>query len=255
MVSYGRYAGQQVLGAGIRGAANYAGYRARRRFPGKKRGGANKFRRGLDRRNVGNYKFKALQEKKYHDVALSHAAASAQGTIGADAGPQAGTILAIAQGTAEQQRIGRKITITNINIRGNFTLPPGATFSSDMGRLIIYLDKQCNGATAAVTDIIKTNTVNECYRDFLNLSNSGRFVILQDLYFTMNSSCNDATINQFGEINKTHKYNKRCSIPIEYSSTAGAITEIKSNNICTLFVNHNAQIEYTADVRIRFTDS
>ncbi len=251
MVSYGRFAGQQALGAGIRGGAQYLGFRARQRYMSKnrRRPSSQKFRRGLDRRNVGNYKFKALQEKKFFETSLTAVAA------------QAGTIIDsinhVAQGTAENERIGRKITITNINIRGKFFTPAGgvnSTQASHEVRYILYLDKQCNGATATATTILETAAT----KSFLNLANSSRFVILQDLFFHINLQTQHTDATHFAQAQKTHKYNKRCNIPIEFNDVAGVIAEIRSNNIGLIVLaseNDPNGTAYSGTCRIRFTDS
>ena len=49
-------------------------------------------------------------------------------------------------------------------------------------RVMLYHDKQANGATAAVLDILESAD----YQSFNNLVNSGRFRILMDRTYAMN---------------------------------------------------------------------
>lgn len=197
-------------------------------------------------------------EKKYLDTAIGVAAFDTAGTI-----LNSGTIIVIPQGTTAVTRIGKKVVITNIHMRGKInvvsktsqTAPPTGTIF----RIIIYVDKQANKATAAVTDILNTAS----YLSFNNLTNSKRFVTLYDktssinynMYQDKDVSTNTAIEGNYGGRVRHIGFNKRCRIPIEYSSTTGAIGEITSNNIGVLCIANNANSQYAFEFRVRFTDS
>ena len=134
-------------------------------------------------------------EKKFYDGVLTEVSIPAAGSVmlWAAAGPSANTttIVDIAQGTGESQRIGRKCTITNIHIRLNYEfISSGSNDMTEMAeahetvRFILYWDKQCNGATAAVTDLLDTDV----YNSFRNLANGKRFNVLADKLLTFNST-------------------------------------------------------------------
>lgn len=121
-------------------------------------------------------------------------------------------------------------------------------------RLIMFVDKQANGATATVTDILESANI----MSFRNLANSGRFIILMDR--TMDMNCNagggNGSTTEYGTVETYMSFNKSCNIPIEFSSTTGAITEIRSNNIGILSIasaNNTATLD--SKIRIRFSDS
>lgn len=192
---------------------------------------------------------KASQELKFFDGSKGNTNLSATGAILDD------SLLEIAAGTGESNRIGRKITVKKISIRGFFKAAT-ATASANTGnrcRIIVYLDKQANGATAAVGDILEDADIN----GFRNLTNVGRFYVLYDKIMNVNNlaGAGNGTTDNYGEAHYGFQMHKSCSIPIEYSGTAGAITEFASNNIGVLAIDEesNAAIQYRW--RVRFTDS
>ncbi len=114
----------------------------------------------------------------------------------------------------------------------------------------MYLDKQANGAAAAVSDISETAT----WRTFNNLSNSGRFVILMDKTINMNY-CTlgiDGVTNRKMQVFYDDQFHKKVNIPIEFSGITGGITEIKSNNIGILLFSRQGLVEFNSNVRVRY---
>ncbi len=202
------------------------------------------FRPGIDRRNVGNLQI-AQGEKKFLDTAITgHILASTGGTVD-------DSMLHVAQGTAEQERIGRQITLHNISIKGHFNLAENATESADMCRFIVFLDTQCSGTPAVTADILESASVHS----FRNLAKARRFTILQDLHFAINSNNADAASTYGGKFREHSFYwYSRDGLPVEYNNTTGAIGEIESNNIGTLFLNQDGNVAYAGTCRIRYSD-
>ncbi len=175
-----------------------------------------------------------------------------------------GTIVDIPQGTGESQRIGRKCTITDVYLRLNISTlnkvlssMAVGTFTHNNVRIIMYLDRQCNGAQAAATDILQADVWNS-YR---NLSNKNRFRTLFDKVIVLNNTAYGGGNGTTSESQNNHKnwivnIHKRCFIPIEFSSTTGALTEIRSNNIGILIWSQVVgRHEVSASLgRIRFID-
>ncbi len=189
-------------------------------------------------------------EMKFHDVDLDDAVVATGGTVTA-------SVNLIPQGVTEKTRIGRKCNITRINWRWNITLPETdavATASpGDVIRMIMYLDKQANGATAAVTDILESAS----YLSYNNLVNKGRFQTLMDRKVTINylSLASDgAGVVSSASVTKTGRFHKKCNIPIEFNAGTGAITEIRSNNIGVLLISVANQLAFTSKIRLRFSD-
>ncbi len=189
-------------------------------------------------------------EKKFHDLDVDDAVIDAAGTIQT-------SLLTIAEGNGESNRVGRKIVIKSLHWRGLIGIPATATSggaAADITRLIVYQDKQTNGAAATVLNILETANIHS----FLNLSNSGRFVILFDRQYANNSqgAGGNGTTNFTSENQLAFQWNKTLEIPVEYdnSVTTGAIGSIRSNNIGMLFISSAGTTVVDSKFRVRYTD-
>lgn len=186
-------------------------------------------------------------ELKFHDLDINDASVAQNGTIIED------SCNTIAQGVTESQRIGRKCTIRAINWRYEFEMIPTGPSSDEVIRLILYLDKQCNGATATITGILESDD----FQSFNNLANKSRFTILMDRTVTQNLSGlgGNGTTNIFGSSTIIGSFYKKCNIPIEYDSTTGAITEVRSNNLGVLILGKTGGLTvFGSKMRLRFSD-
>ncbi len=211
----------------------------------------------------------ARVEKKFYDFNLGldplitdgSEMTKSNGTIGGTLNST--TLCDIKQGTGEQERIGRKCTITNIYMKLSFrwlvnsaSIALSSAAMDEVVRVIIYWDKQCNGAAASNDDILADDIYN-AYRD---LSNIKRFRILYDKTKTWTTpGLPDGISDNIARVQKTYevKIAKKVFIPIEYDSVTGAITEIKSNNIGLLvWTKHGGRMkmEQGSQVRLRFID-
>ncbi len=191
-------------------------------------------------------------ELKFHDVNHDDAVISAGGTI-------VPTINIIPQGVTESTRVGRKCTIKSIHWRYRINLaeqdavatPP----AGDSVRVIMYLDKQCNGATATTTGILESNS----WQSFRNLANISRFQILYDKLININfnnlASDNAAVVSSTVH-DQDYIFNKKCNIPIEYDNSAndGTLTTIRTNNIGTLLLAARGNAIMVSKIRLRFSD-
>ena len=157
----------------------------------------------------------------------------------------------IPQGVTESSRVGRKCTAKALSMTFTAVLPSVVTdaLASDTYRIIIYKDKQTNGATAAVLDILEAAQFNS-YR---NLANSGRFVTLYDQTKVLVSPATDAGQNSQSET--TWSINLRLSCPLEFSGVTGAIGEIRSNNLGVLVVGRKGTVQVGYTWRVRFSDN
>lgn len=204
-------------------------------------------------RTVGRYRRSLPNslEKKYFDVFANNTAISTTGFI-------LDSLNKVPQGTTDVTRIGNKINITNINFRIAFSLDDAGTGTLVNGhcRTIIYIDKQANGAAAAADDIlITTGTPGQtALWKYRNMDQTDRFVILKDKIY----SCDVISANVLHTAqgsSRWFKFSKKCDIPIHFSSTTGAITEIRSNNIGMLFVSDISTMNYTLQTRVKFIDA
>lgn len=184
-------------------------------------------------------------EKKYLDTAIASSTNIQAGVIYP-------SLNLVPQGTTDSTRIGNKITITNINLHlypNNDSYGGPGGFSGGNIRYIVYLDKQCNGATATPSDIL----TNPNIQSFRNMNNLDRFQILYDKVTNIPIEAREATTDV------TAFYvpiSRKVNIPIYFSSIFGALTEIRSNNIGLLAITDTQTTNVGAIglCRIKFTD-
>lgn len=190
----------------------------------------------------------APSELKFFDTAIN-SAVDATGEV-----PTGGQLVLIPQGDGESSRDGRVAYIKSIQGRYLVNSVPSLNANGSTNVfLYLVLDKQCNGAAAGVTDVM---TSANLWSAFHNLANSDRFQVLRRWKVNLTSQANQsATVPS--NINKTLEFYHRCDIPIQYSSTTGAITEIKSNNLFFLLGSDGQSddtVTLTGSTRVRFYD-
>ncbi len=191
-------------------------------------------------------------ELKFFDTSVAMTGISATGTLNT-------SLNLIPQGTTESNRIGRKCTIKSIHWRHNLQLPEidADATPQETGRirLIMYQDKQCNGGAATTALILNTSDVNS----FHNLEEQGRFRILLDKTVAMNATSgfsDGAGVASASAVNKYAVFKKKCTIPLEYSNTDGALTGIRSNNVGILAISGGtATCDLSGRVRVRYSDN
>ncbi len=215
----------------------------------------SRFRKGYNR--TGGYygRFSGPKaELKFHDVDLDDATINTAGDITA-------SINLIAQGTTESQRIGRKCVIRSIGWHFMISLlieqDQADIGGGDVLRIIMYLDKQCNGATAVVSTVAGI-LATPLYDSFNNLSNKSRFRTLMDRTYDLNrqvAGTDGANTVGSPALFMHDTFYKKCNIPLEFSSTTGAITEIRSNNIGVLLISRSNLAAIEGRIRLRFSDA
>lgn len=165
--------------------------------------------------------------------------------------PTDGQLYGIVQGITASTRIGRKIMLRKIQVRGFYTNtnadPGGGVFRFD-----VFLDRQANGAIPSGLTVYD-NTDLTPGNDFLNLDNSHRYKRLASLtkYITSDEA----------RVANTHvpfECNIDCDIPVMYDTTAGTIADITSANIlfvpaCSVTTTANQAVSYAW--RFRYTDA
>lgn len=221
--------------------------RANGRFAGRQFGRA---RAPRQRRRRGRFVTANGQELKFHDLDLDDAGIASAGTV-------TDSINLIAQGVDESERVGRKCTIRSIGWKFEIIklTTTGLTSTSDVVRVIMFHDKQCNGATATVTGILESAD----YQAFNNLSNKSRFVTLMDRTYSISLDTLTALAGPVyagGQKSVTDSFYKKCNIPVEFDADLGAITEIRSNNIGVLLISRGGNLSsFASKLRVRFSDN
>lgn len=210
---------------------------------------ARTYRRGYDRRvgYYGRFVGPGSRELKFFDKTNNINPVGPTGNIYS-------TLNNVAIGTGESDRIGRKIIIKAIHVRFDVSLDsqsaPVSLPEGETLRVILYVDKQTNGAAAAVADILETAHV----RSYKNLVNTGRFRIMYDKYININYLTLNNNDDSAG-VKRHYAINKRCNIPIEFSGTTGTVSEMATNNIGMLLISQTGQVNWNSHSRIRYSDS
>lgn len=152
-------------------------------------------------------------------------------------------------GTGATQRVGMKITIKSLELRGYWGVTP-ATGVDQIARYAIVLDKQPNGATPAVGNHLLANNVLSPR----SLTQRKRYKTLLDKTRAFNATAEPGSFAPF-------YYYMKLSRPlvVDYNSgTAGTVADISSNALYLYTVSTQAA-GVTASLiygycRIRYTD-
>lgn len=248
-----------------RAAQRRQGYPVKARYPRRSyRSGYTRTAGYYGRFNGGANRDKGTaQEKKFFDVNIN----AAFPTVGASPSLHQDSLNKIPQGDTEDTRDGRQCVVNSLEFNGVIHWVPAATedgaHQSNVVELWLVLDKQCNGASAAVTDVFDGGSSNAWYQ-FRELSNSKRFRIIKHWKWNFNALSGGTYYNaagitiasNWGAQSKKFQWFKKCNIPLEFSTgVTGAITTIKSNNLClysTVSGSTLASVSCSAGVRLRF---
>ncbi len=198
----------------------------------------------------------AGSELKFFDTSTQNTTSLIAGVIAS------ASVNLIPQGVTESTRVGRKCVLKRISFKGTLRNDESTTLAGTDNnmRIIVYLDQQCNGATAIPADILENVGANNTgFDSHYNLSNSGRFKILYDIRKNMIvPAVAQTAAGTFSSYRSTYvwSWGKACNIPVEFSDVTGAITEIRSNNVGVLIIcnenDNQPTISYTC--RVRFSD-
>lgn len=206
-----------------------------------------------------------LNELKYADLALGDdnfaVVATATGLL------MNGTV----QGAAQQQRIGNKISMKSLRIKGNIINLLTAVQTS--GRILVVYDKQTNGVVPALTDVINTRTsitaaaTTTAYSN-LNLDNVERFTILRDMTFILPSVTNTAGVltntgwdsqnqpngSSFFDVDMFIKLKGMTTL---YKGATSGIGDIATGGIYMYLINHQGIASWTFrnTIRLRYNDN
>lgn len=189
-----------------------------------------------------------LPERKYLDI-LGNQVIS---TIGSP------TLLnGIAEGSDNTQRIGRKITMRSLQLKGQVALSQVdlgvvGTYpeNADTIRIAIVFDKQANGVAPAVGDVWNVSG-GAAFAPYSarNMDNVDRFDVLMQDQVTLNlSGPGAAIVDRYLKIN----------LPVRYTGTAGAIANITTGSLYLFALDTNGtglnQGTFQFTHRVLYTD-
>lgn len=167
-------------------------------------------------------------------------------------------------GSDMTNRIGRKINIKSLYVRGligsNLGFTPAAAFgTTQQVRMIILFDCQPNGGAPAVLDLL--NTASPASQ--LNLNNRDRFKIIHDKTWTFGPFVYSTASNYIGiggsQVAQIKKYKKLNLETVFNSTNGGTIADISSGALYVFFIGSKAASATLASsvilsTRVRFID-
>lgn len=163
-------------------------------------------------------------------------------------------LTSMAQGTADNERIGKSIQYKSIQVKGAINFDP--TKPTEILRVMIVKDKNSvEGAAPLITDILKAGLVNE----FPAVRNRERFSILYDKKFTQQVAGQTRIIDYFHQF-KPHKDNKGNYTLMQHGTFKG-ITEddFDSNHVWLIYFGNQSTAGTTSNIlvnsRLRYIDN
>jgi hypothetical protein len=155
-----------------------------------------------------------------------------------DAIDDAGTIYPcsnVAQGDSNVTRDGSSLKVVGLQYSLFSTIHASAT--STMIRAIALIDRQTNGATFSVGNVISNTNVF----DFYNLDYERRFVILNDSSFLLSQN-NPGNFKNWSTKLEQH---------LRYNNAAGAITSLTESSIAIILISNEETNTPTIELRTR----
>lgn len=158
------------------------------------------------------------------------------------------------EGTGISQRIGRKICIKSVQVRG-IVRPVDATSSDNTTRIMLIWDKQVNGVIATISEILSAATAHS----FMNLDNRERFVVLMDKQFAVGRRSDASGNSGSPNVYAVNKYKKMPAGSITiYDGTGAGIADVNTGALYLVTIGSQAAAAgsvFSAACRVRYTDS
>ncbi len=194
------------------------------------------------------------RESKFKDISLNY-------TVGATLVSRL-LLNGIVQGNTQSQRIGNRVVITSIMVRGRYIMPSInpttslGTFSNRVLSLIVQ-DKQPNNATIVGASVLQNAADVDSFNN-LDQSNRTRILlhkryVMLPRYVLTSQSIVDEAMGVGYSIN--FSFYKKCNIPVQYNGTDALIGSIVTNAIHWMDLLDATTPAITANLvcRIRFT--
>ena len=151
----------------------------------------------------------------------------------------------VVQGDDNITRDGKKIQVFEWSLDMNMTLGT-ANADNDLVRVIGVIDKQTNGATYGIAELLQTTSAGNILVSSIFINNKKRFRILFDRTYKLTS----------GGTEVAHlRYRKKLNLPIQYDANNGNVADLVSNSFSFFIANANANVcTYTYESKISFKD-
>lgn len=169
------------------------------------------------------------------------------------------------EGTGVSQRVGRKICMKSVQLRGQIRPEDALTTGANCTipthvRVMIIWDKQVNGVIATIAEILSAATS----QSFMNLNNRERFVVLMDKAMLVGPQIMDTTATQSvaavgvaGRIINKYKKFPQSTFTI-FDGTGAGIADINTGGLYAVCIGDRAAGAAAIGnlvARIRYTDA
>lgn len=174
------------------------------------------------------------------------------------------TLFAPTEGSDINNRIGRKVQVYKISIRGLIEPAPypdgDDILSSPYYRLILFQDKQSNGVQAQGEEVMGppgTAAQNLTINTFQNTANFGRFKVLKDLVLrprivTASTDGTNTMSQNFSTIPFKVTYKFKNPVVVKFNATnGGSIGDIVDNSFHLLLTDSNTSFLNTVAYQCR----
>lgn len=155
-------------------------------------------------------------------------------------------------GTDYQLRIGRKIRVKSIQLRGYLRPTDPTTVVPQRWDLYVIYDKQSDGSAPTTTAFLENSTAVS----FTNLNNRRRFMVLGHICGYLGSNGANGALAPGGE---AIDWGAAVDLETIYNGTGGTIADIATGSIYLLSISSTTSgtgTGFTTDMvgRVRFTD-
>jgi len=184
-------------------------------------------------------------EMKYFDSTLASVAIQEKSTdwTGTELDPTTlNTLFAPSEGAAINQRIGRKVNVHKIKIRGvifhDVAADQADAIPNPLIRVILYKDCQTNATQTQGEEVMNNDgaTITVLMSNFQNPANFGRFQVLKDRVYqsrTIVMGTDGASTNSIAAGDIPFKMNIRYKVPVQVhfnATNGGTVADIVDNS-------------------------
>jgi len=168
-------------------------------------------------------------------------------------------------GAGLNQRIGRRITIRSVQMKGIVQMELASTPSGSVTaeanhlRMILLYDKQPNAALPVLADVL---TGGQTVNDLFNLNNRDRFQILKDKVWSFDPMVYDGTNHAYSwSRTATYlKFYRKLNLETTFNAgTAGTSADVTSGNLivvwlCNTPAGTDKNVDIYVNARVRYVD-
>lgn len=150
----------------------------------------------------------------------------------------------VAQGAANQTRVGRRMLMKSLQYRFHLGTAAGAsTTQLAPVRVLVVYDRQANGAVCLNTDVLATAV----FQGFQNLGNTDRFLILSDMVHGLDGNSTQPT---------SGKVYKKLNLDTMFIGNGNLVADIGSGSVYAFIATPGSATALVVNLnfRIRYVD-